>query len=114
MEEEVVNIKKNLKAPQDRKKNYVDKGRNHIEFKMGNHVFLKVKAKIISLKLVNRAKLAMRYCGPFGILERIGVVSYMLALPSSMCIHNVFHFSFLKNYVPNANHVINWNVIQVE
>ena len=31
-----------------------------------------------------------------------------------MCIHIVFHVSFLKNYVPDANHVIDWNVIQVE
>jgi hypothetical protein len=31
-----------------------------------------------------------------------------------MCIHNVFHVSFLKKYVPDANHVIDWNVIQVE
>jgi hypothetical protein len=38
----------------------------------------------------------------------------MLALPASMCIHNVFHVSFLKKYVPDANHVIDWNVIQVE
>jgi hypothetical protein len=31
-----------------------------------------------------------------------------------MCIHNVLHVSLLKNYVPDANHVIDWNVIQVE
>jgi hypothetical protein len=38
----------------------------------------------------------------------------MLALPTSMTINNVFHFSFLKKYIPDANHVIDWNVIQVE
>jgi DUF438 domain-containing protein len=31
-----------------------------------------------------------------------------------MTIHNVFHVSFLKKYIPDANHVIDWNVIQVE
>ena len=31
-----------------------------------------------------------------------------------MSIHNVFHVSFLKKYIPDANHVIDWNVIQVE
>jgi hypothetical protein len=31
-----------------------------------------------------------------------------------MNIHNVFHVSLLKKYIPDANHVINWNVIQVE
>jgi hypothetical protein len=38
----------------------------------------------------------------------------MLALPTSMHIHNVFHVSLLKKYVPDTNHVIDWNVIQVE
>jgi hypothetical protein len=38
----------------------------------------------------------------------------MLAFPTSLCIHNVFHVSFLKKYIPNANHIIDWNVIQVE
>jgi hypothetical protein len=114
MEEKMVRIKQNLKASQDRKKIYVDKGRTHREFKVGDHVFLKVKAKRSSLKLGNCSKLAARYCGSFEILERIGPVAYMLSLPASMCIHNVFHVSLLKKYVPDANHVIDWNVIQVE
>jgi hypothetical protein len=38
----------------------------------------------------------------------------MLALPACMTIHNVFHVSLLKKYIPDANHVIDWNVIQVE
>ena len=38
----------------------------------------------------------------------------MLALPTSMIVHNVFHVSLLKKYIPDANHVIDWNVIQVE
>jgi hypothetical protein len=43
MEEKMLKIKQNLKASQDRKKIYVDKGRTHREFKVGDHVFLKVK-----------------------------------------------------------------------
>ena len=78
---------------------------------MGDHVFLKVKANRSSLKLGNCSKLVARYSGPFEILERIGPTSYLLALHTSMTIHNVFHVSFLKKYIPNANHVIDWNVI---
>jgi hypothetical protein len=92
-------------------KSYADKGRTHREFKVGDHVFLKVKANISSLKLGNCSKLAAHYCGPFEILERIEHVAYMLALPTSMSIHNVFHVSLLKKYVHDANHVIDWNVI---
>ena len=114
MEEQVLKIKQNLKVAQDRHKSYVDKNRNRREFKGGDHVFLKVKANRSSLKLGNCSKLAARYCGLFEILERIGHVAYMLALPTSMPIHNVFHVSLLKKYIPDANHVIDWNVIQVE
>jgi hypothetical protein len=66
------------------------------------------------LKFGKFFKLATCYCGPFEILERIGLVTYILSLPASMCINNVFHVSLLKRYVPNDNHVIDWNVIQVE
>jgi hypothetical protein len=114
MEEQMLKIKQNLKASQDRQKSYVDKKRTHKEFKVGDHVFLKVKANRSSLKLGSCSKLAARFCGPFEILERIGPVSYILALPTSMIVHNVFHVSFLKKYIPDANHVIDWNVIQVE
>ena len=78
------------------------------------NVFLNVKANISSLKLGNCSKLAAHYCGPFEILERIGPVAYMLALLASMTVHNVFHVSLLKKYIPDPNHVIDWNVIQVE
>jgi hypothetical protein len=114
MEEQMMKKNKNLKAAQDRQKNYADKGRTHREFKVGDHVFLKIKSKRSSMKLGNFSKLAVRYRGLFEIIERIGPVAYMLALPTSMCIHNVFHVSLLKIYVPDDNHVIDWNVIQVE
>ena len=53
MEEKMLKIKKNLKVAQDRQKSYVDKGRTHREFKVGDHVFLKVKSNISYLKLGN-------------------------------------------------------------
>jgi hypothetical protein len=85
-----------------------------MEFKVGDHVFPKVKDNISSLKLGNCGKFTARFCGPFEILERIWLVAYMLALPTSMTVHNVFHVSFINKYIPNANHVIDWNLIHVE
>jgi hypothetical protein len=114
MEEKMLKIKHNLKASQDRQTNYADKGITHREFKVGEHVFLKVKANISSLKLGNCSKLATKYCGLFEILERIGPVNFMISFPASMSIHNVFLVSWLKKYIPDADHVIDWNVIQVE
>jgi hypothetical protein len=72
MEEKMLKNKQNLKAAQDRQKIYADKNIIHREFKVGNHVFLKLKSNRSSLKLGNCAKLAARFCGPFEILERIG------------------------------------------
>jgi hypothetical protein len=73
-----------------------------------------VKPKKSSLKLGKCTKLVARLCGPFEILERIGLVAYMLAFPPSMNVHNVFHVSLLKKYVKYPNHVIDWNLIHVE
>jgi hypothetical protein len=73
-----------------------------------------VKAQKSLLKLGNCSNLASRYYGPFEILERIGPVAYMIAMPASMSVHNVFHVSLLKKYILDANNVIDWNVIQVE
>jgi hypothetical protein len=110
----MLKIKKFLKVAQDRQKSYADKNRIHKEFKVGDHVFLKLKANRSSLKLGSCTKLAAKFCGPFEILERIGLVAYMIALPASISVHNVFHVSLLKKYITDANHVIDWNVIQVE
>ena len=73
-----------------------------------------MRPRKISLKLGSCAKLSPRYCGPFEVLERIELVAYRLALPSSTRAHNVFRVSLLKRYVHDPNHVINWYVIQVE
>ena len=39
---------------------------------------------------------------------------HILELPGSTRAHNVFHVYLLKRYVHDPNHVINWDVIQVE
>ena len=84
------------------------------EFNVGDHVYLRVKEKKSFLKLGSCAKMSPRYCGPFEDLERIGPLAYRLALIASTRAHNVFHVSLLKKYVHDPNHVINWDVIQVE
>ena len=45
VEQEVAKIRKNLKADQDRQKSYVDKHRVHRVFCVGDHVYLRVRAK---------------------------------------------------------------------
>jgi ribosomal protein L21E len=55
-------IRQNLKTSQDRKKSYASLNRLYKEFKVGDHVYMRVNPKKSSLKLVSCAKLAPIYC----------------------------------------------------
>ena len=48
------------------------------------------------------------------MVERIGSFAYRLAFTARTRAHNIFHFSLIKKYVHDPNHVINWDVMQVE
>ena len=62
-----------------------------------------------------RGKLSPRFIGPFEILERVSIVAYRLALPSSMsCVHEVFHVSMLRRYTTDPAHVVDWGEIEVD
>ena len=84
------------------------------EFYVGDHVYLRVRAKKSSLKLGSCAKLSPRYCGSFEVLERIGPTAYRLPFTTRTRYCNVIHVYLLKKYVHDPNHVIDWDVIQVE
>ena len=45
MDQEVAKIRQNLKASQDRQKIYADKHRGHVEFSVGDHVYLRVRER---------------------------------------------------------------------
>lgn len=52
-----------------------------------------------------KGKLRPRYVGPFKILERVVDVAYRLALTSDLSIiHNIFHVSILRRYIPDPSH----------
>ena len=115
MTDKVQLIRQRLVTAQDRQKNYADNRRIPLEFSIGDHVLLKVRARTGSQRFGQKGKLAPRFIGPFEILERIGNVSYRLALPPQLArVHNVFHVSMLKKYLHDPRHVINWNNIELE
>ncbi|GKV15510.1 hypothetical protein SLEP1_g26297 [Rubroshorea leprosula] len=88
-------IKERLHAAQSRQRSYADRRRRDLEFGI-------------------RGKLSPRYIGPYPILERIGEVAYKLELPGNLAgVHDVFHVSLLRKYVPDPNHIINPEPIQL-
>jgi hypothetical protein len=64
----------------------------------------------INFRQLNKVTMKNTYHFP----SKIGQVAYILALPTFMRIHNMFHVSLLKKYLLDPNHVIDWNVIQME
>jgi hypothetical protein len=102
----VIQIRKNLKIAQDKQKNYAYIKRSPREFKAGDHVYLQVRPRRISLRMGACAKMTPQYCRPFEFLDRVGLIDYWLALPPTVKEHNVFHASLLKKYVHDSNHII--------
>ncbi|GJQ98411.1 putative reverse transcriptase domain-containing protein [Tanacetum coccineum] len=102
--DKVVLIKEKLKAARDHQKSYVDNRRKPLEFKVGDRVMLKVSPWKGVIHVRKKGKLALRYVGPFEILERIGPVAYRLRLPEELSgVHDTFHVSNLKKCLADAS-----------
>ncbi|GKA43031.1 putative nucleotidyltransferase, ribonuclease H [Tanacetum coccineum] len=95
--EKVAVAREKLKEAQTRQKSYADRHRRALEFQPGEHVFLKVSPTRGVRRFGIKGKLSPRFIGPFEILDRVGEVSYRLALPPQLShVHNVFHVSLLR------------------
>jgi transposase InsO family protein len=96
-EEQVRMIRENLRIAQSRQKSYADNRRRLLEFKEGDHVYLKVSPIRGMRRFKVKGKLSPRFIGPFLILKRVGEVAYQLELPDHLSdVHDVFHVSQLK------------------
>ncbi|GKA16239.1 hypothetical protein Tco_0695986 [Tanacetum coccineum] len=85
------------------------------EFQVGDRVFLKVSPFRGVKRFGIKGKLSPRFIGPFEILERIGEVSYRLALPPQLShVHDVFHVSLLRGYHYHPLHVASYPFDQIQ
>ena len=108
-------IREKLLTAQSRQKSYADKRRRPLEFDEGDHVFLKVSPMTGVGRSIRAKKLSPRYMGPFDVIEKVGEVSYRIALPPQLPrLHDVFHVSQLKKYHPDPSHVIEPEEVELE
>ena len=99
----------------DRQKSYADTRWKDLEFEVNDMVFPKVAPCNGVIRFQKREKLYPRYIDPFRILERIGPVAYRYELPLELSrIHNIFHVSMLKKYVPDPSHILEVPPIELE
>ena len=83
------------------------KRRRDLQFKVGDRVFFKVSPWKGVLRFGRRRKLGPRYIGPYEIISRVGTVAYRLDLPPELSkVHNAFHVSMLRKYIPDPSHIL--------
>ncbi|XP_030479289.1 uncharacterized protein LOC115696533 [Cannabis sativa] len=97
-----------------RQKSYAVPKRRDIEFLRGESVFLWISPMKGVKCFKKRGKLSLRFIGPFNILEKVGQVAYLLALPPAFSIvHNFFHVSMLRKYVSDSTHVLSYDALEL-
>jgi hypothetical protein len=110
----VSQIRRHMQAAQDRQQSWADVRRRHLEFEVGDHVFLRISPTRGVIRFGRRGKLSPRFIGPFDVVERVGKVAYRLALPPALAgVHDVFHVSQLRRYIRDPSHVIDHSELSV-
>jgi hypothetical protein len=101
MEHLLTQAKLRLAQAQKRQAHYANESRKRVEFEAGNQVML---STVNFPRRGETKKLDPKWCGPFIISEKISSTAYRLiiSLPDTMKVHDVFHISLLKPYVPST------------
>jgi hypothetical protein len=90
----VHHIQDNLKAVKSHQETYANKRCRPLEFKVGDHMYLRVSPMKGVKRFRVKGKLAPRYIRPFPILKKCGTMAYKLDLsPSLARVHDIFYVS---------------------
>ena len=112
--EKIKGIRQKIQTTQSRQKSYADNRRRPLEFSEGDHVFLKVTPTTGIGRALKTKKLNPRYIEPFQILKRVGLVVYQIVLPPYLSnLHDVFHVSQLKKFIPDESHILQPETVQL-
>ena len=113
--EKVKVVRDNLKIARDGQKSYADNRRRDLQFEIGDRVFLKVSPWKGVLRFGKRGKLSPRYIEPYEIVSKVGQVAYKLKLPPELSrIHDTFHVSILRKFIPDPLHVLREQPVQLK
>ncbi|GKG34896.1 hypothetical protein Tco_0437592, partial [Tanacetum coccineum] len=94
---------------------YSDKRRKPLEFRVGDHVLLKVLPSKGVIRFGMKGKLVPRFVRPFEIIESVCLVAYRLRLPEELNgVHNTFHVSNLKKCLADPTLKIPLDEIRVD
>jgi hypothetical protein len=114
-EEKVKQNQANILAAQSRQKSYTDKWHSPLEFKVGDHIYLRVSPMKGVRHFGIKGKLAPCYIGPYPIIDKYGPMSYQVELPAKLSgAHNVFHVSQLKRCLKPPTDVVIKDTIPLE
>ena len=85
-----------------------------IGYEIGEKLFLNVSPQKKVMRFGKKGKLSPRFIRPYEVIEKVGLVAYILALPSELeKIHNVFHVSMLRRYRSDPSHVVSSETIEL-
>ncbi|KAK8928937.1 hypothetical protein KSP39_PZI017240 [Platanthera zijinensis] len=108
-------IQERMKVAQDRQSKYFNARHRHVEFTVGDWVYLKIKPFKGVSRIRRLKKLSPRFLGPFKVIERVGEAAYRLALSTELSgLHDVFYVSVLRKALLEASVVIEPTAVPVE
>ncbi|GJU13515.1 putative reverse transcriptase domain-containing protein [Tanacetum coccineum] len=97
------------------KKSCADKRRKPLEFSVGDYVLLKVSPWKCVVRFGKKGKLGPRFIRPFEIIEKVGLVAYMLDLLEELdSVHDTFHVLNLKKCLADSTLQVPLDEIQVD